>query len=165
MEHEINYLTAETETGRKAIAEVIDYSFKEKLNHQLKQWSIARVVDGTPVSIVIIDPYRQMDFYSGKLEYAFIHDAATRIDRRNEGHFRGIMEYSFKKIEEENITLAIIHGHSNLYRNRFGFNTFTYNQALFATPKEIEVTFGLSEKKESFSSIPFYQRVNPFERG
>ncbi len=154
MEHEINHLTAEIETGREAIAEVMDYSFKEKLIDRLKKWSIARVVDGTPVSFMIIDPYRQMDFYSGKVRYAFIRDAATRKDRRNEGHFRGIMEYSFKKMKEKNIALAMTHGHSNLYRNRFGFNTFTYNQGLFVTPKEIEVTFGLSGEKES---IKYFQ--------
>jgi hypothetical protein len=52
-------------------------------------------------------------------------------------------------MEEENITLAMTHGHSDLYRNRFGFSTFTYNQGVFATPAEIEERFGFSEKEES----------------
>jgi hypothetical protein len=156
MSHIVKYLTAESEAGREAIIEVMGLSFQDEISDHLKEWSIARIVDGTPVSFILIDPYKQMDFRGGKIRYAFIGDVATRKDRRSEGHFRGIMEHAFGKISENGITIVGIHGHSKLYRDRFGFNTFTYNQGIFATPEEIEMTLGVlnnSKQSESFEVL------------
>ena len=141
MSQKIEYLSAETEAGKRAIYEVMEPSFREELNESLSEWSIARVVDDVPVSFVIIDPFRTLDFGSGKIRYAFVGDIATREDRRREGHFRSLMEYSFQKIKSSGIAVVLLHGRNDLYQNRFGFTTFTYHQGLFTSPARIRTFF------------------------
>ena len=92
MTQKIEYLTAETEPGRLALQEVMEHSYNADTAQVPAQWALARVVDGVPVSFILVDPNRQMSFSGGDVRYGFICDVATREDRRREGHFRAIME-------------------------------------------------------------------------
>ena len=91
MPHRTEILTAETEPGRRAIEKVMAWSYVAELDVVPPEWAWARVVDGVPVSFIVIDPHRAMTFPGGDVRYGFIRDVATRSDRRREGHFRAIV--------------------------------------------------------------------------
>ena len=58
MKGNVEYVTATSAAGRDAILEVMYYSFEDEIPDHLSDWAIARVVDGTPVSFIIINPGR-----------------------------------------------------------------------------------------------------------
>ena len=66
----IEYLTAETDEGRRAIEEVMERSYRVDVSDVPPQWAIVRVVDGVPVSYILVDPNRKMPILSGNLRYA-----------------------------------------------------------------------------------------------
>jgi predicted N-acetyltransferase YhbS len=135
------YLTAETALGRKAIEEVMRRSYAADIDEVPHRWALARVVDGVPVSYILVDPNREMAYPHGNVRYAFICDVATRSDRRHEGHFRAIVEHVFSLLSNAGVALVLTHGPSTLYR-RFGFDVFTHHSGLFVTPGQIEHTLG-----------------------
>jgi hypothetical protein len=141
MAQKTEYLTAESERGRLAIEEVMRHSYKSDIDNVPPQWAVARVVDGVPVSFILVKPDGKMEFPRGKIRYAFVDDVATREDRRLEGHFRGIMEYTFSKVRAAGIPLMQLHGEQQLYR-RFGFDVCTHHYGIFATPELIETKLG-----------------------
>jgi len=139
----IEILTAETEEGRQAIAEVMAHSYRTDLDTVHPEWALVRRVNGVPVAFILIDPDRSMQFPGGGLTYGFISNVATRKDRRWEGHFRAIMDAAFDRLKAANIPLVLTHGRFPLYR-RFGFDVFTYNSGIFITPGIIEHRLGQS---------------------
>jgi predicted acetyltransferase len=139
------YLTAATALGEKAIKEVMEHAYQAETCTDT--WSIARVVDGVPVSFIIVDPHRQMDFPEGALQYAFIRDVATRKDRRREGHFRGLMTHVFARLKAAGIPVVVTHGRYALYR-RFGFEVFTHHSGIFITPSAIERALGHPQRQK-----------------
>ena len=147
----VEYLTAATEAGRRAIQEVIAHSYPEKgvrstyrddIGQVPNPWMMARAVDGVPVSYLQIDPDRRMDMPHGELRYAFLMDVATRQDRHREGHFRAIMEHAFSCLRTAGIPIVVTHGRYPLYRP-FGFEVFSHHCGIFVTPQAIERTLGL----------------------
>ncbi len=139
----IAYLTAATAQGRQAIEEVMVYAYQAEISTDT--WSIARVVDGVPVSFIVVDPDKHMMFSQGMMRYAFIRDVATREDRRHEGHFRGIMAHTFARLKAAGIPVVVTHGRYPLYR-RFGFDVFTHHSGIFITPSAIERALGKSQR-------------------
>ncbi len=137
----VDYLTAETERGRQAILEVMQRSYADDIDHVPPQWTVARLVDGTPVSWIQVDPARRMEMPGGDLPYAFILNVATREDRRREGHFRAIMDYTFRCLRGAAVPVVVTHGRYALYR-RFGFEVFTHHCGIFVTPESIERKLG-----------------------
>ncbi len=137
----IEILTAETEEGRQAIAEVMENSYRTDVDTVHPEWALARRVNGVPVSFILIDPDRVMHFPGHGLVYGFLCDVATRKDRRWEGHFREIMGEAFARLKQANIPLVVTHGRYPLYR-RYGFDVFTYNSGIFITPDMIERWLG-----------------------
>lgn len=156
MTHRIEYLTAETKQGRRAIEEVMQHSYTADMDHVPAHWARARVVDGVPVSFIQVDPDRRMDFPAGEMRYAFILDVATREDRRREGHFRAIMEHAFSRLRAAGIPLICTHGRYPLYR-RFGFEVFTHHCGIFATPELIERKLGTQASEEGRSLLVIYE--------
>jgi len=144
----IEYLTAETEPGRLALQEVMEHSYRADIAEVPAQWALARVVDGVPVSFILVDPDRQMSFSGGDVRYGFICDVATREDRRREGHFRGIMEHVFASLRALGIPLVLTHGRYPLYR-RFGFDVFTHHSGISVTPEQIEHTLGTQAPEDA----------------
>jgi len=141
MARRIEYLTADAEEGRRAIEEVIQHPRAADVGSVPPQWAHVRVVDDVPVSFILVDPDRQIEFPTGDLRYAFVCEVATREDRRREGHFRGIMEHTFSALRAAGIPLLILHGRYPLYR-QFGFEVFTHHCGIFATPELIERKLG-----------------------
>jgi predicted N-acetyltransferase YhbS len=137
----VEYLTAETERGRQAILEVMRHSYADDIDHVPPQWTLVRVVDGTPVSWIQVDPARRMEMPDGDLRYAFIMNVATREDRRREGHFDAIMAYTLSRLREAVVPVVVTHGRHALYR-RFGFEVFTHHCGIFATPQSITRRLG-----------------------
>jgi len=137
----IEYLTAETEPGRAALAEVMEHSYTASWEGIPPEWARVRLADGVPVAFILVDPDRQMEFPQGDLRYAFICDVATREDRRHEGHFRGLMEDTFERLYTAGHCLVITHGRYPLYR-RFGFDVFTHHSGIFVTPEQVERALG-----------------------
>lgn len=137
----IEYLTAESESGRLGINEVMAQSYQADLETVPPEWAITRVVNGIPVAFILIDPSRIMHFPGCGITYGFILDVATRKDRRWEGHFRGIMEEGFQRLQNAGIPLVGCHGRYQLYR-RYGFEVFTYNCGIFIRPESIEEKLG-----------------------
>ena len=133
----VEVLTAETKQGRLAITEVMHRSYAAEIDSVPPPWARVLVVDDVPVSFILVDPDRQMEYPGGDLHYAFICDVATRKDRRGEGHFRRIMEHTFSRLRTAGMPLAITHGRHQLYR-RFGFAVFTHHCGIFVTPEQIE---------------------------
>jgi GNAT superfamily N-acetyltransferase len=148
MSHRTEFLTAETEQGRRAIEEVMLHSYTADIDSVPAQWTYACTVDDVPVSFIVIDPGRQMEFPGGDVGYAFICDVATREDRRGEGHFRTIMEQAFSRLREAGIPAIVLHGRYQLYR-RFGFDVFTHHCGIFATAELIERTLGTQVSEEA----------------
>lgn len=141
MDQDVEVLTAETEQGRLAIAEVMRRSYLAEIDSVPPPWARVLVVDGVPVSFILVDPDRQMEHPGGDLRYAFICDVATREDRRGEGHFRRIMEHTFSSLHTAGIPLVVTHGRYPLYR-RFGFDVFTHHCGIFVAPEQIERKLG-----------------------
>ncbi len=134
-------LTAETTPGRQAIEEVMQRSYRAEIEDVPAAWARALVVAGKPVSFILVDPDRRMEYPGGDLRYAFICDVATREDRRGEGHFRCLMEHTFASLRSSGLALVVTHGRYELYR-RLGFDVFTHHCGLFVTPVQIERTLG-----------------------
>ena len=134
-------LTAETEEGRHAIEEVMEHSYQSDLDSVPPAWARALVVDGTPVSFILVDPDDSVPMPGGKLRSAFISDVATREERRREGHFRAILEHSFADLLATGITTVVCHGESHLYR-RFGFEVYAHHCGLIITPELIARRLG-----------------------
>jgi predicted N-acetyltransferase YhbS len=134
-------LTAETERGRRAIAEVMQRSYVADIDSTPAAWARVLIVDDEPVSFIVVSPDRRMEYPGEDLRYAFICDVATREDRRGEGHFRYIMAHTFSSLCAAGIPLVITHGRYQLYR-RFGFDVFTHHCGIFATPDQIEARWG-----------------------
>ncbi len=141
MTQKIEYLTAESEQGRLAIEEVMRNSYTSEIDNVPPQWAIARVADGVPVSFILVKPDGKIKFPRGEICYVFVDDVATREDRRREGHFRGIMEYTFSKARAAGIPLMQLHGEQQLY-HRLGFVICTHHYGIFATPELIERKLG-----------------------
>ena len=141
MTQKVEYLTAESEQGRSAIEEVMQHSYKSDIHNVPPQWAIARVAGGVPVSFILVKPDGEMKFPRGEICYVFVDDVATREERRLEGHFRGIMEYTFSKARAAGIPLIQLHGEQQLYR-RLGFDICTHHYGIFATPELIERKLG-----------------------
>jgi hypothetical protein len=59
---------------------------------------------------------------------------ATREERRREGHFRAVLEYTFADLRRTGITTVNCHGESHLYR-RFGFEVYAHHCGLHITPE------------------------------
>lgn len=133
----VDYVTAATEKGRRAILEVMQHSYGDGIGHVPPEWTIARLVDDVPVSYLQIDPHKHMDATRGDLPYAFLMDVATREDRRREGHFRATMQHAFAKVCAAGIATLVTHGRYPLYRP-LGFDVFTHHSGIFATPEQIE---------------------------
>lgn len=140
----VEYLTAESESGRQALAEVFSFSYAGEMERTPPGWARVRVVDGVPVAYILVDPDRQMDQPRGTLPFAFINDVATREDRRGEGHFRALMEDTLVRLREAGHFLVITHGRYPLYR-RFGFDVFTHHCGIFITPEQIERRLGRAD--------------------
>jgi len=143
----VQYLTAQTEEGRAGLEKVMQHSYAAHIDSVPAQWARVRVVGGSPVSFLLVDPDRQMEFPAGDLRYAFICDVATREDRRGEGHFRGIMEHTLSSLRASGIPLVVTHGRYQLYR-KFGFEVFTHHSGIFLTPHSIERTLGAHSSRE-----------------
>ena len=147
-EQRVEYLTAETEQGRAAIREVMDRSYQADIERIPPGWARVRLVDGVPVSFILIDPDRRIDLMAGEMRYAFIADAATRTDRRGEGHFRATLDEAFARLRDADIPLVITHGRVDLYR-RFGFDVFTHHCGIFARASRIEAHLGLKHPPQA----------------
>ncbi len=141
MSEEVKILTAETEEGRKAIEEVMAHSYQADIDSVPPEWAKVRVVGDVPVSFVLVDPARTMDAPVGEFSYAFIKDVATREDRRDEGHFKAIMEEVFAALRVAHIPLVVAHGKASLYRP-LKFDVFTHHSGVFATPDLIDRALG-----------------------
>jgi Acetyltransferase (GNAT) domain len=150
----IEYFTTETESGRLALQEVMKHSYSADIAQVPAQWALARVVDGVPVSFILVDPDRQMSFSGGDVRYGYICDVATREDRRREGHFQAIMEHVFFSLRASGIPLVLTHGRYPLYR-RFGFDVFTHHSGIFVTPGQIERTLGMQDSGNAQQLLTF----------
>ncbi len=140
----IEYLTAETEAGRCALAEVMQHSYRADIGGVPPRWARVRLVDGVPVSFILVAPDRAMQFPGGDVPYPFIEDTATREDRRREGHFRALLEDTFAELRTAGHSFVVTHGRHQLYR-RFGFEVFTHHLGLFVTPEQIEARLGFQD--------------------
>jgi GNAT superfamily N-acetyltransferase len=141
MSQNTEVFTAKTERGRLAITEVMQRSYVADIQSVLALWARALVVEDVPVSFILVDPNRWMEYPGGDLRYGFICDVATREDRRGEGHFRRIMEHTFSSLRTVGMPLVVTHGRYQLYR-RFGFDVFTHHCGIFVTPEQIERKLG-----------------------
>jgi hypothetical protein len=135
-------VTAETDEGRRAIAEVMRASYQAEIDDVPPEWARALVVDGVPVSFILVDPNEALLLPGGKLRSAFISDVATRGDRRGEGHFRAILELTFADLRAAGISVVTTHGEADLYR-RFGFGVYTHHLAWFLTPELVARQLGV----------------------
>jgi predicted N-acetyltransferase YhbS len=150
-------LTAESDRGRLAIREVMQRSYSADIQSVPPPWARVLVVDGVPVSFILVDPDRQMEHPYGDLRYAFICDVATREDRRREGHFRRMMEHTFSSLRTAGPSLVITHGRHQLYR-QFGFDVFTHHCGIFATPEQIERELGVQAHEGTASLLVVEER-------
>jgi hypothetical protein len=138
---EIDYLTAETEAGCRAIAEVANNAIPAAVDIVPPGWAIVRRVNGEAVSFALIDPERMMRFGKGAIRYGYIHTIATRADRRARGHFRAMLDEAFRRLKLAGLPFVVLHGANSLYR-RFGFEGFTHHSGIFITPGAIEHCLG-----------------------
>jgi len=137
MSEEVKMLTAETEEGRRALEEVMAHSYQADVSKVPPEWARVRVVGDVPVAFILVDPARTMDAPVGEFSYAFITDVAVREDRREEGHFKAIMEDTFAALRVAHIPLLVTHGKASLYRP-LKFDVFTHHSGVFATPELID---------------------------
>ena len=141
MSRSVEVLTADTKQGQRAVLEVMAHSYTADMESAPASWVRALVVDGVPVSFIVVNPDRQLEHPGGDLRYAFICDVATREDRRGEGYFRQLMTHTFSSLRAAATSLVVTHGRCQLYR-RFGFDVFTHHCGIFATPELIERNLG-----------------------
>jgi hypothetical protein len=134
-------VTAETEEGRAAIEEVMAHSYRAELGVVPPAWERALVVDGVPVSFVVVNPDGAVALPGGRLRAAWVRDVATREDRRREGHFRRLMEMTSTDLCAAGVFLLTLHGTCRYYRP-LGFCVCTHHCGLFATPDGIEQRLG-----------------------
>ncbi len=133
--------TAETARGRDALTEVMAYSYRADIDAVPPAWARVLVLDGVPVSYLLVDPRRAMAFPRGELPYAFMEDAATREDRRREGHFRRLLEDTCAALRQAGLALLVTHGRAALYRH-LGFEPFTHQCGLLCTVEQVEAHLG-----------------------
>jgi GNAT superfamily N-acetyltransferase len=138
---ETDYLTAETEEGYQAIAEVANSAIPAAVEIVPREWAIVRRVNGEPVSFALVDPGRKMRFGKSAIGYGYIHTIATRSDRRSRGHFTAMLEEVFSRLKLIGRPFVILHGAHALYQ-RFGFERFTYHSGIFISPGAIESSLG-----------------------
>jgi hypothetical protein len=104
-----------------------------------------RIVDGVPVSYIVVNPDLELDMggaaRSGAIRYAFVNDVATCVDRRREGHFRALMEHTYQRLRQDGYSLILLHGRYPLYRP-LGFTVFTHHSGILLTPEQIERALG-----------------------
>ena len=138
------------------------WSYVAELDVVPPEWAWARVVDGVPVSFIVIDPHRAMTFPGGDVRYGFIRDVATRSDRRREGHFRAIVNAACKALAAAGVPLVLTHGRAALYRP-LGFDVFTHHSGIFITPELIERRLGteVPAGAQETLSIDAASYVNP----
>jgi GNAT superfamily N-acetyltransferase len=149
---DVEYLTAETEEGRRAIAEVANRAIPAALEIVPPEWALVRCVHGEPVAFALIDPQRVMRFGRGAIHYAYVNQIATHADRRSHGHFRATLEEAFRRLKSAGIPLVVLHGAHHLYR-RFGFDVFTYHSGIFLTPELIDRSLGSSHPAECSNGL------------
>lgn len=137
----VEYLTAESERGRQALQAVMQRSYAANTGVVPASWALARVVDGVPVTFALVDPDREMAYPGGRLRYAFLCDAATRDERRGEGHFRATVDHLCASLRQAGIPLLVTHGRCALYRP-LGFGVFTHHCGIFVAPDQIERALG-----------------------
>lgn len=146
----VEVVTAESEEGRRAVENVMRHSYAAEIDSVPPRWARALVVDGVPVSFILVDPNRELEFpaggmtgdgWVGGVRYAFINDVATREDCRGRGHFRALLEHTFSSLVENEVSLVLVHGEAELYR-RFGFDVFTHQSGIFTTPDQIARALG-----------------------
>jgi hypothetical protein len=152
MNRNFQILTAETGDGHDAISEVMANSYVADIASVPAAWARVMLVDGVPVSFILVDPDRVMEHPSGDIPCAFITDAATRQDRRHEGHFAAIMADTFAALRIAGISIVLTHGRYELYR-RLGFTVFTHHSGLFMTPRQIEERLGRIASDEKASLL------------
>ena len=101
-----------------------------------------------PVSFVLVDTNRAIEYPGGDVRYAFICDIATRPDRRREGHFRALMEHTLASLRRAGFPFVVTHGRDVLYR-QFGFDVFTHHSGISITPEQVERTLGAGDPEEA----------------
>ncbi|MBN1877924.1 MAG: GNAT family N-acetyltransferase [Anaerolineae bacterium] len=158
----IEIKSAATQQGREAITEIMAASYTTDFDCVPPEWALAYVVEEIPVSFIIIDPNKYMEFPGGDLRFAFINDVATREYRRMEGHFRALMEIAFARIQKAGIPWVLTHGRYPLYR-RFGFDVFTHHAGLFITPEQITCCLGDGPSDPALLDV-FAPPASPEER-
>jgi hypothetical protein len=140
----VEYITAESSRGRQALADIAQEPGELDLNDAPPEWPLARVVGGEPVSLIQVDPRRQMQFPGGSLPYAFMTYAATPVDRRLQGHFRAAMAEMSARLCAAGSSLLLTHGRWALYK-ALGFSVFTYHSGVFVTVDKIRHALGHGE--------------------
>lgn len=141
MDQRVEYLTAETERGCEAIGEVMGRSYTAPIDDSHVDWALVRIVDGTPVSFILVDPDSQTECTGGSIPTGFATDAATRWDRRREGHFSAIVREMESRLRASGRPLMATHGEDRLYHG-LGFCVVTHNFGVFVRPECIERTLG-----------------------
>jgi hypothetical protein len=139
-------VTTETEEGRAAAEEVMARSYRAELGAVPPAWERALVVDGVPVSFVVVNPDGAVALPGGRLRAAWVRDVATREDRRREGHFRRLMEMTSADLCAAGVFLLTLHGSCRYYRP-LGFCVCTHHCGLFATPDAIEQRLGAAPEE------------------
>jgi hypothetical protein len=105
-EKNIEYLTATTQRGWRAVEEVMGHSYAAEIDQSPLKWTLARVVDDAPVSFIQIDLHRKMASLGDDLGCASVWNTATRRERRNERHFRSTLRHSLMLLQAEGAASA-----------------------------------------------------------
>jgi len=152
-------LTAETQTGRAAVEEVMGESDwgLDDLERFPPEWERVLLVDGVPVTFVLVQPDEKWELPSGSVPCAFLDGVATRPDRRREGHFRYLMEHTFDSMREAGIPAMRTHGPHCYYR-AVGFEVYAHNYGIFATPAQIERLLGPGETDAADDALPVQEQ-------
>jgi len=155
-------ITAETDEGRRAIEDVMSASYEADIGRVPLAWARALLVDGTPVSFILVYPDVPLPFPRGPMRTAFVTDTATREDRRHEGHFRALMESTLADLRADGVPAVKLHGEAQLYR-RFGFGVYARHAALFFTAELVErrLGAGTSDGWESRIEVEDRRGVRP----
>jgi GNAT superfamily N-acetyltransferase len=158
----IEYLTAETERGQQALQIVMERSYHAGYQGVPPEWSLVRLVDGVPVSFIVVQPELELDMRAGEIPYAFVNDVATRQDRRREGHFRALMEQTYERLRQAGYSLVLLHGRYPLYRP-LGYAVFTHHSGIFLTPEQIERVLGAAGggAEQSMLQVEDHRSIQP----
>jgi GNAT superfamily N-acetyltransferase len=159
---QVEYLSAETQRGRQALQTVMDRSYQADYQAVPPEWTVVRLVDGVPVSYVVVAPDLKLDMGGGEVPYAFVNDVATRQDRRREGHFRALMEQTYDRLRDAGYSIVLLHGRYPLYRP-LGYDVFTHHSGVFLTPEQIERALGASSGSgdRSMLQIEDHRSIQP----